>query len=78
MSRISVEQASRNLKALLEEVAERKEVILVEQDKPIARLVPPIPKEEWLAKTKEFRNSLSVKGEPLSRTVIKARSSERY
>ncbi len=41
MSKVSVEEASRNLKALLEQVAAGEEVILVEQDKPVARLVPP-------------------------------------
>ena len=78
MSKISVEEASRNLKVLLEEVAAGKEVIIVDRDKPVARLVSPILKEEWLAKMKEFRNSLSIKGEPLSTTVIKGRGEERY
>lgn len=78
MSKISVEEASRNLKALLERVAKGEEVILVEEDKPVARLVPPLTKEEWLANNKQFRNALSVKGEPLSATVIKIRSSEQY
>jgi prevent-host-death family protein len=41
MSKVSVEEAARNLKALLEQVAAGEEVILVEQDKPVARLVPP-------------------------------------
>ncbi len=78
MSKVSVEEASRNLKALLEQVAAGEEVILVEQDKPVARLVPPPTVSEWLASMKEFRNSLSVLGEPLSTTVIKARQLERY
>ncbi len=78
MSKISVEEASRNLKAILEQVAKGEEVILVEKDKPVARLVPPQSREEWLASMKEFRASLRVKGEPLSATVIKARQEERY
>ncbi len=78
MSKISVEEASRNLKAILEQVAKGEEVILVEKDKPVARLVPPESREEWLASMKEFRASLRVKGEPLSATVIKARQEERY
>lgn len=78
MSKISVDEAARNLKALLEQVARGEEVILVEDDKPVARLVPPLPKEEWLASTKEFRDSLGVRGEPLSATVLEARIEERY
>lgn len=78
MSKISVEEASRNLKAILEQVAKGEEVILVEKDKPVARLVPLQSREEWLARIKEFRASLRVKGEPLSATVFKARQEERY
>ena len=78
MLRISVEEAARNLKALLEQVAKGEEVILVEQDKAVARLVPLQTKEQWLASRKVFRDSLHVKGEALSATVIKARQEERY
>ncbi|MEN9567963.1 MAG: hypothetical protein RLZZ69_3159 [Cyanobacteriota bacterium] len=78
MSKISVEEAARNLKALLEQVAAGEEVILVDHDKPVARLVPPSTKEDSVANMKYFRESLSVSGEPLSQTVIKARQEERY
>lgn len=78
MSKISVEEASRNLKALLEQVGKGEEVILVQEDKPVARLVPPQTKEQWLVSMKEFRDSLQVEGEPLSATAIKARQEERY
>ena len=78
MSKVSVEEAVRNLKALLEQVAAGEEVIIVEQDKPIARLLPPLTEEEIFADMKQFRESLSLKGESLSQTVIKARQEERY
>jgi len=78
MFRITVEEAARNLKSLLERVAKGEEVILVEQGKPVARLVPLQAKEQWLASRKVFRDSLQVKGEPLSATVIKTRQEERY
>ncbi|MBD2773612.1 type II toxin-antitoxin system Phd/YefM family antitoxin [Iningainema tapete] len=78
MLRISVEEAARNLKSLLEQVAKGEQVILVEQEKAVARLVPLQQKEQWLASSKEFRDSLQVKGEPLSTTVINARQQERY
>ncbi len=73
MSKVSVEEAARNLKALLDRVAAGEEVILVDRDKPVARLVPPSTKEDLLADMKQFRKSLAVTGEPLSQTVIKAR-----
>jgi antitoxin (DNA-binding transcriptional repressor) of toxin-antitoxin stability system len=58
MSKVSVEEAARNLKALLEQVAAGEEVILVEQDKPVARLVLPAIKEGLLADMKQFHESL--------------------
>lgn len=78
MFKITVEEAAHNLKALLERVAKGEEVILVEQGKAVARLVPVPAYEQWLAKRKAFRDSLQVKGEPLSATVIQSRQEERY
>jgi len=75
--RISVEEAAIDLKSLLERVAKGEEVILLEQDKAVARLVPPLQKEERLASMKQFRDSLAIKGESLSATVINARTDER-
>lgn len=77
MLRISVEEAAMNLKSLLERVARGEEVILLEQDKAVARLVPPLQKEERLASMKQFRDSLAIKGESLSATVINTRTEER-
>ncbi|MEH2379278.1 MAG: hypothetical protein V7K27_10385 [Nostoc sp.] len=65
------------LKSLLERVARGEEVILLDQDKAVARLVPPLPKEQRLATMKKFRDSLAIKGESLSATVINARTEER-
>jgi len=75
--RISVEEAAKNLKSLLERVARGEEVILLEQDKAVARLVPPLQKEQRLASMKEFRDSLAIKGESLSATIMNARIEER-
>ncbi|MEH2132058.1 MAG: hypothetical protein V7K86_15820 [Nostoc sp.] len=58
MLRISVEEAAINLKSLLERIARGKEVILLEQDKALTRLVPPLQKKERLASIKQFRDSL--------------------
>ncbi|MEH2175691.1 type II toxin-antitoxin system Phd/YefM family antitoxin [Nostoc sp.] len=77
MLRISVEEAAIDLKSLLKRVAKGEEVILLEQDKAVARLVPPLQKEERLASMKQFRDSLAIKGESLSATVINARTEER-
>ncbi|MDZ8092936.1 MAG: hypothetical protein RMZ42_13545 [Nostoc sp. DedQUE05] len=77
MLRISIEEAAINLKFLLERVARGEEVILLEQDKAVARLVPLLQKEQRLANMKQFRDSLAIEGESLSATVINARTEER-
>lgn len=78
MLRISVEEAANTLKTLLDQVAQGEEIILVEQDREVARLVPPQSKDQWLANTKTFRASLNVQGESLSETVIRERQGERF
>ncbi len=78
MLRIDVEAAADNLKALLERVTQGEEIILMEQDKEVARLVPPSSRSHWLSRTRQFRESLQVTGESLSATVIDARQGERY
>ena len=78
MSKVSVEEAILNLKALLEQVAAGEEIVIVDRDKPVARLVPPSIEEDVFDDMRQFRESLSVKGESLSQTVIRARQEERY
>ncbi|MDJ0634912.1 MAG: type II toxin-antitoxin system Phd/YefM family antitoxin [Xenococcaceae cyanobacterium MO_188.B29] len=78
MSKVSVEEAILNLKAFLEQVAAGEEIVIVDRDKPVTRLVPPSIEEEVFADMRQFRESLSVKGESLSQTVIRARQEERY
>lgn len=73
MLKISVEEAAINLKNLLERVAEGEEVILLDQNKVVARLVLPEQREQRLASMKQFRDGLTVNGEPLSTTIINAR-----
>ncbi|BAZ65474.1 hypothetical protein NIES4106_02130 [Fischerella sp. NIES-4106] len=78
MLKISVEEAAANFKTLLEQVAKGEEVILLEQNKVVARLVPPQEKEQRLASMKQFRDALTVTGESLSATVVNARQEERH
>lgn len=78
MSKVTVEEAINNLKTLLEQVAAGKEIIIVEQDKPVARLLPPSTEEDVFADMKQFRQSMAVKGESLSHTIIKTRQEQRY
>jgi antitoxin (DNA-binding transcriptional repressor) of toxin-antitoxin stability system len=75
--KISVEEATINFKNLLEQVAKGEEVILLEENQIVARLVPPQKKEQRLVSMKQFRDALAIKGESLSTTIINARIEER-
>jgi antitoxin (DNA-binding transcriptional repressor) of toxin-antitoxin stability system len=77
MLKVTVEEALRDLKSLLEQVAQGEEVILCEQDKAFAKLVPLKSRERWLADMAEFRGSLQVSGEALSSTIVKGRQEDR-
>ncbi|MCL1473327.1 type II toxin-antitoxin system Phd/YefM family antitoxin [Argonema antarcticum] len=78
MSKITVEEASQNLQAILEQVAKGQEVSLWQEGRVVARVVPPLTNEEWLAKRDKSRASIKLKGEPISQTVIRLRQEERY
>ncbi|MEG4216963.1 type II toxin-antitoxin system prevent-host-death family antitoxin [Microcoleus sp. Pol14C6] len=78
MAAISVEEAKQSLQAILEKVAKGEEVTIVQEGQVIARVVPPLTKEQRLAELKRFRDSIQVKGEPLSATVIRLREEARY
>ena len=78
MSKITVEEVSKNLPTILEQVAKGEEVLLVQDGKIVARIVPPLTREEWIERAEKLRQSIQLKGEPMSQTVIKMRSEERY
>ena len=77
MFKIGVKDVADRLKTLLERAAKGKEVILVEQDREVARLVPPPRRDQWLTRTRQFREALHIQGESLSTTVIRARQEDR-
>jgi antitoxin (DNA-binding transcriptional repressor) of toxin-antitoxin stability system len=76
MLKVSIENALRDFKPLLERVAQGEEVILCEQDRAFAKLVPLQSREQLLANMQEFRDSLKVSGEALSSTIIKSRQED--
>ncbi len=78
MNQVSVREARQNLKALLDQVAAGHEVVLLRRGKEVARLVPPAGDKSRLPSLKDFRESISLKGESLSAEVIKGRREERY
>lgn len=77
MLEVNVDEVAVNLLTLLEQVAKGEEIIIVQQNQAIARLVPAQTRSPWLARNRKLRNSLHLKGEPLSATIITARQGER-
>ncbi len=75
---ITVNQSQTNLGDLLDRVQQGEEVLILSQGQTIARLIPADKKENRLPNLSQFRNSLYLKGDPLSKTVIQARDWERY
>ena len=78
MKTVSVAEARRRFKALLDEVSSGHPVSVIRRGHEVARLVPPRAKRLRLPDLSPFRASIRVKGEPLSRTVVRARRAARY
>ena len=76
--RVSLDEMTNNLNALLEKVAAGEEITLMQDGREVARLLPPRAREERILQTKAFRAAFSVNGESLSATVVRERQGERY
>ena len=78
MKTVSVAEARSRLKVLLDEVSSGQKVSVVRRGREVARLVPPRPIKRRLPPLGSFRASIRVTGEPVSRTVVRARRNARY
>ena len=78
MSQVSVKEARENLKALLDRVEAGEEVVILRRGKEVARMVPPARTSDRLPSLRQFRKSITLKGNAMSRTVIENRKRERY
>jgi prevent-host-death family protein len=75
---INVKEARGKIGSLLKRVEEGEEVIILKRGKRAARLVPVSGVAKRLPSLQEFRSSIKMKDEPLSKTVVLAREEERY
>jgi prevent-host-death family protein len=78
MKTVSVAEARRTLKTLLDEVSSGEEVSVVRRGREVARLVPPKRKRRRLPPLSSFRASIRVTGEPVGQAVIRGRREGRY
>ena len=78
MKTVSVAEARSRFKALLDEVSSGHPVSLVRRGREVARMVPPRRGSRRLPSLGTFRASIHLTGEPVSRTVARARREARY
>ncbi|MBI4279518.1 MAG: type II toxin-antitoxin system prevent-host-death family antitoxin [Armatimonadetes bacterium] len=74
MIKISATQARNNFGDLLSRAEAGEEIVILRRGKAVARLVP--PRRRRLPSLARFRAAILVKGEPLSRTVLRARNED--
>lgn len=77
MRAIQIKQARNQLRAVLDRVAAGEVVILMRRQKEVARLIPPRRTKRALPSLARFRQSIHLKGTPMSAEVVKARDEER-
>lgn len=78
MKTVSVAEARKRLKVILDEVSSGNQVSVVRRGREVARLVPPKQRGRRLPALGSFRASIRVTGEPVSRVVVRARREGRY
>lgn len=75
MDRVTVREARANLRTLLDRVEAGEEIIIVRRGRQAARLVP-ARRTAKLPSLARFRKSIHLRGEPLSKTVIRLRQEQ--
>jgi prevent-host-death family protein len=78
MTDVSVRELRANLRQLVERAAAGEEISILRRGRRVARLVPPERSATDAPDLTEFRASITVRGEPLSKTVIRQRRDARY
>jgi prevent-host-death family protein len=76
MIEVSVKDARSQLSRLLDRIEQGEVVIITRRGKKVAKLVSPKERQR-LPGLKDLRDSIAVKGRPMSQTVIDAREEER-
>jgi prevent-host-death family protein len=76
MIEVSVKDARSQLSRLLDRIEQGEVVVITRRGKKVAKLVSPKERQR-LPRLKDLRDSIMVKGRPLSQTVIDARDEDR-
>jgi prevent-host-death family protein len=79
MDSVSVREARRRLSEIVAAAEQGQSVVITRRGRRVARVGPAGPvKAKGLPDLTEFRRCLTVRGKPLSKTVIEARRRERF
>jgi prevent-host-death family protein len=78
MEEIGVRELRRNLSAVLSAIAQGEEVVVIRHGEPVARLIPPERVAPRLPSMKALRDSVRVRGAPLSEEVVAEREAARF
>ena len=77
MMEVNVKEARCNFSSLLDRVERGEEIIIKRRGKKIARLISP-ENNKFLPSLQNFRASIKLTGDPLSKTVTDLRNEERF
>jgi prevent-host-death family protein len=77
MMEVNVKEARGNFSSLLDRVERGEEIIIKRRGKKIARLISP-ENNKFLPSLQNFRASIKLAGDPLSKTVTDLRNEERF
>jgi prevent-host-death family protein len=77
MMEVNVKEARGNFSSLLDRVERGEEIIIKRRGKKIARLISP-ENNKFLPSLQNFRASIKLTGDPLSKTVTDLRNEERF
>ena len=77
MLEVNVKEARSKLSTLLNKVEQGEEITITRRGKKVARLVSTTTGSS-LPSLKEFRQTLSVSGKPMSEEIIASRKTDRY
>ena len=75
---VNVKEARTKISSLLDRTEKGEDVVIIRRGKRVARLVAVGDACKQLPDLCRFRDSISVKGESLSATIIQGREEERY
>ena len=75
---INLNEAKSKMGSLLDRSQKGEEVVIMRRGRRIARIVPIGGSDKRLPDLKDFRDSITIKGDSLGNTVLQGRNEERY